>query len=208
MFTFYYNRYTLVPHITVCFIHGMRQSNARERILDTAANLFTRKGYALVGINEIIAESKTAKASFYQYFPSKDDLCAAWLKRMHERSVEHHSELLKSPTLARERILTYFKDLKDWLTTNEYRGCPYTTTSSMLKSDAPAIREQIESHKRFLRDFFIDLASQHVQGPKARQLGSMLFLLYSGATAESQNVRSTWPVDTAIESVSELCNHE
>ncbi len=184
----------------------MRQANAKERILETAALLFTKRGYALVGINEIIAESKTAKATFYQHFPSKDDLCAAWLQRMHENSVKYHQGILDADTPAMDRIVEYFLDLKKWMVQNDYRGCPYTTTSSMLRSESPAIRQQIESHKIFLRDFFIDLASQFTHGPEARVLGSTLFLLYSGATAESQNVRSTWPVDTALESIKSICN--
>lgn len=187
----------------------MGKKNAKDRILETAADLFTRKGYGLVGINEIISSSKTAKASFYQHFPSKEALCAAWLQQMHDKSVEYHKRLLESSTAASSRILDYFADLKEWLVNNEFRGCPYTTTSSMLKTDSIVIREQIESHKRFLRDFFIDMASQHTQGPDARLLGSTLFLIYSGATAETQNVRSTWPVDTAIESVKKLlCNND
>ena len=50
----------------------------RERILETAANLFYANGYRAVGIDRIIAESGVAKMSFYRHFPSKDDLIAAY----------------------------------------------------------------------------------------------------------------------------------
>ncbi len=53
----------------------------RERILETAANLFYANGYRAVGIDRIIAESGVAKMSFYRHFPSKDDLIAAYLQR-------------------------------------------------------------------------------------------------------------------------------
>jgi AcrR family transcriptional regulator len=53
----------------------------RERILETAANLFYAQGYRAVGIDRIIAESGVAKMSFYRHFPSKDDLIAAYLQR-------------------------------------------------------------------------------------------------------------------------------
>ena len=36
----------------------MKKPKARERILDTAADLFTERGYGSVGINEIIEKSK------------------------------------------------------------------------------------------------------------------------------------------------------
>ena len=53
-------------------------NSPRERILDTATILFHQQGYNSTGINQIISEAKVAKASFYQHFKSKDDLCAAF----------------------------------------------------------------------------------------------------------------------------------
>lgn len=176
----------------------MRKANARERILETAGELFRRQGYGLVGINEIIAKSETAKASFYQHFPSKELLCAEWLKEMHARSETSHAAILGDEDSAITKIEAYFAELRNWLLENDFRGCPYTNTASMLNTDAPAIRQQVEIHKRFIRDFFVEL-SRGIDGVSdPEELGSALFLLYSGATAEAQNVRATWPVDTAI----------
>lgn len=181
----------------------MRKANARQRILETAGELFRKNGYALVGINEIIAKSETAKASFYQHFPSKEILCAGWLKAMHERSVEHHQALLGADLSAERKIRDYFNELRNWLRDNDFRGCPYTNTASMLNTEAAAIREQVQLHKLFLRDFFVELAQQ-INPSDGRSLGSALFLLYSGATAEAQNVRDDWPVEAAIEAAERL----
>jgi len=181
----------------------MRKANARERILETAGDLFRKNGYALVGINEIIAKSETAKASFYQHFTSKEILCAEWLKTMHERSVENHQALLESDLSAERKIRDYFHELRSWLRENDFRGCPYTNTASMLNTEASAIREQVELHKLFLRDFFVELAQQ-INSGVGRSLGTALFLLYSGATAEAQNVRDVWPVEAATEAAERL----
>jgi AcrR family transcriptional regulator len=53
----------------------------RERILNTAASLFYKDGYRATGIDRVIAESGVAKATFYKYFPSKDELIVAWIDR-------------------------------------------------------------------------------------------------------------------------------
>jgi AcrR family transcriptional regulator len=182
----------------------MKKASARERILETAGDLFARNGYALVGINEIIAKSETAKASFYQHFKSKELLCAEWLRSMHERSVEKHDSILASGKSPERKTKDYFAELKKWLIGNDFRGCPYTNTTSMLSTDAPAIREQVEIHKLFIRDFFVELAQGITSGSQAQQLGSTLFLLYSGATAEAQNVRSVWPVESATQAALKL----
>ena len=52
----------------------------RERILETASEMFYRDGIRAVGIDAIIARSGVAKMSLYRNFPSKDALVAAWLE--------------------------------------------------------------------------------------------------------------------------------
>ncbi len=78
----------------------MRKANAKERILETAGKLFFQHGYSEVGINEIIAKAETAKASFYQHYPSKEALCEAWLSNVHDRSEMSRAEMLESDKTA------------------------------------------------------------------------------------------------------------
>lgn len=46
----------------------------RQRIIDSAWELFYEKGYANTTINEIIEKAGTSKGGFYYYFSQKDDL--------------------------------------------------------------------------------------------------------------------------------------
>ena len=56
--------------------------HAREKILATAFRLFYAQGLRAAGIDTIIAESGVAKATFYKYFPAKDDLILAYLEKV------------------------------------------------------------------------------------------------------------------------------
>jgi AcrR family transcriptional regulator len=51
----------------------------RDRIFETASDLFYRHGIRAVGVDAIANEAGTNKMSFYRAFPSKDDLVAEYL---------------------------------------------------------------------------------------------------------------------------------
>ena len=46
--------------------------DTRQSILDTAQRIVAQKGFAAVGLNEVLAEAGVPKGSFYYYFTSKD----------------------------------------------------------------------------------------------------------------------------------------
>lgn len=184
----------------------MRKASAKERILDTASRLFQERGYSEVGINEIIDKAETAKATFYQHFPSKESLCSEWLKAVHERSEQARREILDSDLSPVEMVDRYFEGLGPFLQDHDFRGCPYTNTGAVIDEACACIREKIEEHKLAIRAFFHRLAGQicPTEG-RARELGDVLFLLFSGATVESQNLRSLWPVEAARKAARECC---
>jgi AcrR family transcriptional regulator len=65
-----------------------RAPEARQRILDTAYDLFSHRGIRAVGTDELIERAGVAKATFYRHFPSKDDLVLAFLDQRERVWVE------------------------------------------------------------------------------------------------------------------------
>ncbi len=61
-----------------------RPASARERIDQTAYELFSRHGIRAVGVDTISARSGVAKMTLYRHYPSKDDLALAFLRRREE----------------------------------------------------------------------------------------------------------------------------
>ncbi|NNE93843.1 MAG: TetR/AcrR family transcriptional regulator [Verrucomicrobiales bacterium] len=177
--------------------------------METATRLFQERGFSEVGINEIIEKAETAKASFYQHFKSKTDLCEAWLQTIHERSEEIRSEILDSAGDPVDKIVSYFEGIEPFLKANDFRGCPYSNTAAVVDSGCCGIRGKIESHKDSIRQFFRQLTGEFARsGERASQLADQLFLLFSGATSESQNLRATWPARTACRAAREICEAE
>ncbi|MCM3584155.1 TetR/AcrR family transcriptional regulator [Mesobacillus maritimus] len=52
----------------------MKKTNLKERIVETALNLFEQHGYHGVTVDQIVSESGTSKGGFYHNFKSKDEL--------------------------------------------------------------------------------------------------------------------------------------
>src|SRR5690606_4330083 len=90
----------------------MKKPNAKQRILETAGELFFQRGYSGVGINEIIEKAGTAKASFYQHYPSKESLCEAWLRSVHEQSEAQRAAILAEPKPPEEKLSAWFEELE------------------------------------------------------------------------------------------------
>lgn len=183
-----------------------KKAPARDRLLETAANLFTQRGFSAVGIDEIIDRAGTAKASFYRYFPSKEHLVEAWLAEIHERVEERQQDLLEGELSPTEKLLACFDGLGTYLVDHDYRGCPYSNSCAVADVEELRIRRQIEVHKEARRVFFRKLAFV-INGTEAEadRLGDQLFVLFAGAATESQNLRSLWPVEAAKAAALELC---
>jgi TetR/AcrR family transcriptional repressor of nem operon len=54
-----------------------RTSDARERIVTTAARLFLERSYQAVGVDELCQAADVRKGSFYHHFSSKSELAKA-----------------------------------------------------------------------------------------------------------------------------------
>src|SRR6202007_3228475 len=55
-----------------------RPDRSRAALMDTAATLFRRQGYAATGLNQILDEARVKAGSLYHHFPQgKQELAAA-----------------------------------------------------------------------------------------------------------------------------------
>jgi TetR/AcrR family transcriptional repressor of nem operon len=61
-----------------------KTSNARERLIDSAAHLLHAGSYGSVSVNDLCADAGVNKGSFYHFFSSKRDLAIAALEAQWE----------------------------------------------------------------------------------------------------------------------------
>jgi AcrR family transcriptional regulator len=171
----------------------------RERILDTAYRLFLGQGYNSTGINQIIEEADVAKASFYQHFKSKEDLCVGVLEKRHQYIEEQAQTLSAQKRSNKMKVLASF-DLIALLNEKEsFRGCAFLNILSEIPADNVKVRDVIHDHKSNIRQNFRNLLDN-------AELADHVYLLYEGAFVESQLYRDQWPVNRAKKIVNSLIN--
>src|SRR5512144_1927942 len=155
--------------------------SARDRILDTASELFYRDGYHAVGIDTIVERSGVAKMTLYRHFPSKDDLIAAWLERA-DAQFSGHFERWAGPAdqPARERLLGVFTGLQKLVSSPTCLGCPFLLAASEFPEPATRAHKVARRHKQRVRDRLRAMAAG-LAGADADALGDQLLLLMDGA---------------------------
>jgi len=101
--------------------------DARERILATAYELFSRRAIRDVGIDEVIERAGVAKATLYRHFPSKDDLVIAFLERREERwTVEWvEAEAKRRGATPEEQLLAIFELFDEWFHRDDFEACSF-----------------------------------------------------------------------------------
>jgi AcrR family transcriptional regulator len=134
---------------------------ARERILDTAYELFTRRGIRDVGVDELIERAKVAKATLYRYFPSKNDLVDAFLKRREEVWTLGWVEAgaRRRGGTAEEQLLAIFDLFDEWFHRDDFEGCSFVNVMLELGPRDPAGRASVQ-HLETIRAFLRELAEE------------------------------------------------
>src|ERR1700682_6696139 len=60
---------------------GVSAMDTRDRLIETARNLFLQNGYGNTGIAQILKVADVGSGSLYHFFPTKEDLLIAVLQK-------------------------------------------------------------------------------------------------------------------------------
>ncbi|MFT4801621.1 MAG: AcrR family transcriptional regulator [Flavobacteriaceae bacterium] len=179
----------------------MKKQGVKERIIETASDLFYNNGYNQTGINQIIAEAGVAKASMYQNFRSKEDIAVAYLKQRHINWMGSLQDFVSSKKTNKEKVIASFDYLDSWLSSVKYRGCGFQNIICDLPENQQKIKDQVVLHKTDVKKLIDGLL--YDQGNR-KDLGEEILVLLEGAIILSQIQKNTWPIKAAKRSAIKL----
>jgi AcrR family transcriptional regulator len=100
---------------------------ARQRILDSAYELFSHRGIRAVGVDEILARAKVAKATLYRHFGSKEELVLAFLDQREQLWTREwvEQEARSRGDTPEEQLLAIFDAFDEWFHRDDFEGCSF-----------------------------------------------------------------------------------
>ncbi len=161
-------------------------SSVRDRLLDTAADLFYREGIRAVGVDLVVERTGVAKTSLYRHFPSKDKLVTAVLERDDQNYWAYWDQIAERLAQDPKAELTaHVQWIAQYIGRPEFRGCAFLNAATEFPSiDHPA-RQFALRHKAELRRRLHAL-TQRMRVNDPGELADQLVLLIDGAYVNGQ----------------------
>jgi len=156
----------------------------RRHILDCGYDLFYRKGFNRVAVDEIADAAGVTKRTLYYHFESKDALLAAALELHHELALARIRKYQdRYPGDADGVVSMLFAELAKWSKKPGWAGAGFTRLAMEL-ADLPGhpARSISRRHKQAVEAWYAEMLAK-AQVSSASERARELALLAEGATA-------------------------
>jgi AcrR family transcriptional regulator len=157
----------------------MTDEKVREKILSAADELYYRKGYAAVGMDELRTAAGVSLRRLYGEFPSKSDIVKGVLAGRHElweRGLSAHVDA--AGPVVRDQLTAVFAYLQNWFCADDFRGCAFINAFGELGGTDPEVAEIVREHKKSFQRYMARLVTER---GGTELLAAQLALLAEGA---------------------------
>jgi AcrR family transcriptional regulator len=164
--------------------------SARNRMIAAATDLFYRVGFHAVGLDAILAAAGVTKTTFYNHFPSKDDLVVEVL-RGHDRwwrdTFRERVRALGGDS-ARGQLLAISDVLREMFQEESFNGCFFVNVAVQFPLPHDPAHLAAAEHKRAMHALLRELAA-YANAADPDALAEELELLMEGAYVTMQVTR-------------------
>jgi AcrR family transcriptional regulator len=119
-----------------------RPDKSRAALIDTAAQLFRRQGYAATGVNQILEAADVKAGSLYHHFPNgKQELAAAVVESAGGGIEKLLRRFLDSDTAVADIVDSWIDLLIAQLASDQRDGCPIEPIATESVNASPQVRD-------------------------------------------------------------------
>jgi AcrR family transcriptional regulator len=156
------------------------KARVRDRIFETACELFYRHGIHGVGVDAIAEGAGSNKMSFYRSFASKDALVGEYLREQErEYWAWWNAAVAPFPNDPRRQIEALFEAQLEIAKSNGCRGCALGNAAAELSDDQGELSMLVRAYKEKVRKRLHAMA-RALGAHDAETLGDSLMLLMDG----------------------------
>ncbi|MCW7507229.1 TetR/AcrR family transcriptional regulator [Leptospira levettii] len=164
----------------------MKKEPTKLRLLAVSRNLFLKQGYSETGLNQIVDEAKTVKASLYQHFSSKEELGKEVLKIYSDENLNLLKTLMKRNPKPLDFIKAWVRILSREARMSQLFGCGMANFRAQINSEEVHIRSEIERIANQTIECLSEFLQNSIQNGYISKkvdpysLAKQLFIVYEG----------------------------
>lgn len=165
--------------------------STRDQILHTAHDLFYRVGFHAVGLDAILQAVGVTKTTFYNHFPSKEDLVKEVLDWHNRWWQDTFREMLKrhggdSP---RGQLLAVPEALDEMFRDNNFNGCFFVNVAVQFPLPHDPAHAAAADHKKAMEGIIREIAG-YAGARDALSMAQELSIVLEGAYVTRQVTRN------------------
>jgi AcrR family transcriptional regulator len=162
-------------------------ASARDRIIQTAHDMFYERGFHAVGLAAILNEVNVTKTTFYNHFESKDQLVSEVL-RWHDRWWQDTFRQIlreRGGDRPRDQLLAIPCVLDHIFACEGFNGCFFVNVAVQFPARHDPAHEAARDHKRTMEDLIRELAG-YASADDPAGMAQELSLVLEGAYVTRQ----------------------
>lgn len=181
-------------------------TDVRENIIAVGQRIIGAKGFAAVGLNEILSAAGVPKGSFYHYFGSKDAFGVALLESYFDEYLADLDSTLARPNLTMAQRLTNYFQI--WQQTQSFSDCQGKCLAVKLGAEVADMSEAMRATlnrgtsgitARLQRAIQAGVEEGSLSVSEAPSIvAQSLYQLWLGASVMVKIVRNLRPFETAM----------
>ena len=134
-------------------------ASPRDRLLETAAELFYREGINGIGVDRVLAEAGVTRATMYRHFSGKEALVVAYLEGEDENLRSMFAQAAQSVAgseedsgaAPRRLVEMVIEGIAEDAGRFHTRGCPFINAAAEFPDPASEVRQVVRRHRDWFR---------------------------------------------------------
>lgn len=126
---------------------GQRAPWAKNRILETANELFYGDGIRTVGVDRLISESSVTKATFYKHYGSKDRLIVQYVRHRDQTTRDRVQAVIGENQTPSSALRVLMDQVSTEISSPGFRGCAFLNAAAEYPDAAHPVRLVVSEHR-------------------------------------------------------------